>query len=204
LTACSTARKEFDPTECNEQSGFDRGFVEGKEGRDPDSNYIFRCREDLRPAVRKGYQAGYDKGRVEYKEMLAKWEREQNQAEMDGGATPFAQPAPQPSYFCSIQWAGRGFESSGMTLDEARTKVVDQCAQSIGRAICAPLPQCKNSPNQGNPKAFYCSVEVFTRKYDSFGPTLVEAKASLSKTCTEKENSDFFCKENKMKCKRNQ
>lgn len=203
LLSCSTARKEFDPTECNEQGGYDRGFIEGKNGHDPDSNYIYRCREDLRPAVRKGYQQGYEKGRVEYKEMLAKWEQEQKERNYQGGATPFAEPPKEPSFFCSIQWAGRGFEASGFTIDEARSKVVDQCAQSIGRAVCAPLPQCKNSPSHANARAYYCSIEVFTRTHEAFGPTITETKSTLTKVCSEKENSDFFCKENKMKCKRN-
>jgi hypothetical protein len=200
LLSCATSRKPFDPAECNEQGGYERGFVEGKNGRDPDTDYVTRCREDLRPPVRKGYQRGYDKGRVEYKEMLAKMEKEQR--EQDAADNPPPEP-PQPSFFCSIQWHGRGFEASGFTLDEARTKVVDQCAQSMSRAICGPLPVCKNEPPHANPRAFYCSIEVFTHKYEAYGPTMTETRSNLAQTCEAKENSDFFCKEDKMKCKRN-
>ncbi|MBC7690576.1 MAG: hypothetical protein H7222_02315 [Methylotenera sp.] len=45
----------------------------------PDTEYSFQCRDDLRDPVRKDYGTGHDKGQVEYKERIAKWEAQQSQ-----------------------------------------------------------------------------------------------------------------------------
>jgi hypothetical protein len=202
LASCTTARKDFDPTECNEASANARGFSEGKGGLDPDPNYSYRCREDLREPVRKGYLSGYDKGRVEYKEQVAKWEAQRLHGQMTFGNGAGAAPPP-PVHHCKISLGGHGFEATGPSLDDARNAVVNQCAELLGRYACLPLPKCSSQASQ-NPRAIYCSISVFTRSYENFGPTEIEAKAALKQQCKAGEGgSDFFCKEEQMSCKPN-
>lgn len=192
ITGCSgPERHAFNPAECNPEGGYNRGYIEGRNGFDPDTNYSSRCKEEMQANVRKGYQHGYRKGRQEYQKMISENSDDENQA-------------PTPVFSCEIKWKGRGFEASAASAEEARTKVVDQCAQSLPRKICGTLPQCKNEAANTNPKAFYCSITVFNNKYDSFGPTKIEAQSALKKTCATQEKDGFFCNESKMSCKKNQ
>lgn len=203
LSACSTTRKSFSPTECNEAASFDRGFSEGKSGLDPDTEYSYQCREDLREAVRKGYRQGHDKGVVEYKALMAQWNEQQK--EFRERSSPSAQrpEAQTPTYICEITHSGHGFQSEGKTLRAARTEVVSQCAESWSRTICNSLPRCKQNTVATQPRAIYCKATVFTREYEAFGPTELETRSTLRAQCSSAEKSEFFCKDDRIVCKPN-
>jgi hypothetical protein len=51
-----------------------------------------------------------------------------------------------------------------------------------------------------NPKAWYCQAEAFTKKYDAFGPTQLEAKKTVMDQCI-RDHHEMHCKAS---CKPNQ
>ena len=205
FVACATERKGFTPTECNYDGGHDRGFAEGKSGRDPDTNYVNHCRDDLRDAVRKGYREGYDQGRKEYKERIAEWQAREDKRIAQTQGTYSAAPAPQPIFECSIQHQGRGFRAQDASMASAQSAVVAQCATVFPYKFCAPLSECHEVTHAVSDRAIYCKLEVFNQSYDAFAATLLEARIAVRKSCELKEgSSSIFCNEKNAKCQRSQ
>lgn len=55
-----------------------------------------------------------------------------------------------------------------------------------------------------NPKAYYCKITAFAKTFESFGPTLLEAKLNVLSDC-KKNYSPMFCQDNQdLICQKNQ
>ena len=70
--------------------------------------------------------------------------------------------------------------------------------------INSPGASVRGDARVGEPKNFYCSIEVFMKKYEAFGPTLLQAKKAVIDECI-KHHSRIHCSEedDDLSCKRN-
>jgi hypothetical protein len=158
LAACASyevKEREFDPALCEEAISYQAGFNDGREGRNMNSSYAFRCREDLRTGSMKGYKEGYDKGLVEYNKMLEERRkqmaemrkeneerREREKAQQNNGTTIIL-PTPgiiigggsaynPKEWYCTLDVFTDTFEAYGSTKLEAFNTLRQNCISKRG------------------------------------------------------------------------
>jgi hypothetical protein len=59
-----------------------------------------------------------------------------------------------------------------------------------------------NIPGRKNDKAYFCSIQPFTQKYEAFGATKLEATKNVQALC-KKTNSEMHCEADEVECVKN-
>lgn len=177
LTACTSyevKEREFDPALCEESISYQAGFNDGREGRNMNSAYAFRCREDLRPGALKGYQQGYDKGHVEHEALAA--ERRKQMAEMEKTR----------------------LERERLENERARREGtgVDGTGGNTGNGgIIINFPGGNGNANGNQNRMLWtCELEAFNKTFSGRSEYKTIAKENAQKACVAQYNK-MFCEE---------
>lgn len=146
-SACATLparERDFNPALCNRNAAYEAGFNDGNDGRAMGSEFLYRCREDLRAAGQEGYQSGYESGRKRLDERIREMNaRHQTSPERPpvppgtinnnsgvqiniGGAASDSKPR---AWYCTVRAFMDEFESFGPTQLEARQLTVQACSR---------------------------------------------------------------------------
>lgn len=172
-----TSSQGFDPNQCNKDAAYEEGYNDGREGEKMNSRFADPCREDLRADARTGYKNGFTEGNKIYQEekkaQLEAW-REYHQRENTTAGAPSTIPTTTP-----VQ---TGFPNINVNIGKGN--------QTVGTS----------AGGAGNAKAYFCTVSAFMKKFDSYGPTKLEAEQGARSACAAKYHEmhcgDVQCQQN--------
>ncbi len=159
LSACALNQpREFDPDLCVKSAAYEVGYNDGrKPWGEMRSEFLNRCREDLRDEARVNYRDGYNKGHdemVKSQEEARKAQQSQPTPYDDGpglvntgtqinvnfGAG--GSVATPQKWFCKVEAFMKTFEGMGVTQFEARREAVKNCTAQYHEMHCNN-PQCE-------------------------------------------------------------
>lgn len=150
LAGCATPQpRAFDPDLCNKNAAYEAGFNDGRWGyTGMNSEFLNRCREDLREQAQQGYKDGFEKGRQEFREA-------QNQKKAGvvipsgtpdrGGTNININIGGNPStggtnnakaWYCKTEAFMKKFDAYGPTQLEARQSAVAICRARYHEMHC--------------------------------------------------------------------
>jgi len=126
----------------------------------------------------------------------AGYERGMNDAREDKPMnSQFAQPC-GAEIQAVVMRGYRGGYSAGMSSKNPPAPANSLININIGGASSDPS-------NQANPRAYFCSFEVFMTKFEEFGPTDLETRQSVVNKCTA-QYASMHCNADKVLCRKNQ
>lgn len=190
LAGCVTQQtRAFDPDLCNHNAAYEAGYNDGLNSWFVmDSQFLNRCREDLREQAQLGYRDGFGKGREEMAKRQEAYQRDEAlrlQAERQRQDAERAEQSRRdeeererqshtPVIIGGPMGGGMGSGMGGGGIG------------MVGSGT-GPMPS----------QRWYCRGEAFMDKYEGFGPSQFEARREATNRCKEKHH-EMHCGD--MKC----
>lgn len=148
LSGCATQQpRAFDPDLCNKNAAYEAGFNDGRWGyRAMNSEFLNRCREDLREQAQLGYKEGFEKGRQDLKEAQ---DRKKAEVLVPPANTPnrggtnininiggSGGSGGSKAWFCTTKAFMKTFNAYGSTQLEAKQATIASCKTQYHEMHC--------------------------------------------------------------------